>query len=71
MHKKTFFRPVAQAIHRRSLASKKWIQSQCSLRGTCGEQNGTGTDFSASTSFFPVSITSTVCHARPLVTDAV
>jgi hypothetical protein len=71
MHKKTFVCPVAQAFHRRSLTSKKWIQSQGSLRGTCGGQNGTGTDFSPSTSFFPVSIIPAVFHARPLVTDAV
>ena len=71
MHKKTCVRPVAQEVHRRSMASKKWIQSQDSRRGTCGGQNGTGTDFSPSTSFFPVSIIPAIFHARPLATDAV
>jgi hypothetical protein len=71
MHKKTFLRPMAQAVHRHSLTSEKWIQSQGSLRETCGGQSDTGTDISPSTSFFSVNIIPTIFHARPLVTDAV
>ena len=45
MHKNKFVHPVAQAVHRRSLTSEKWIHSQFSLRGIFGGKSDTGTDF--------------------------
>ena len=72
MPKKTFVRPIAQAVHRRSITSEKWIKSQGSLRGTCGGQCSTGKAFSLSEPPPPpVSIIPTIFQARTLVTDAV
>jgi hypothetical protein len=50
---------MAQAVSRRPLTAKARVRPWVSLCGICGDQSGTGTGFSPSTSVFPFQFHST------------
>jgi hypothetical protein len=50
---------MAQADSRRPLTAEARVRSRVRPFGICGEQSGTGTDFSPSTSVFPCQFHST------------
>jgi len=59
-------------LTRQSITMEAKVRSQVSPYGMCGGQNGTGTDFSPTTSGFPLSVLfhQFPAHIRSSVTDA-
>jgi hypothetical protein len=51
---------MAQAVSHRPLAKEAWVRARVNPCGICGEQSGTGTGFSPSSSAFPCQYHSTI-----------
>ena len=60
-------RAMAQAVSPRPLTAEALVRSRVSPCGICGRQSGTGTGFSRSTPFPPVSVIPSMPHTPSFV----